>query len=566
MRNVAFVSRRSEVDDRTPILVYVGGDPDVSPLLLLEDTDYEILFQGEADRVFPYLEGIGEDLVLRRVHFPGAEGGTIYRLTFRSYAGRGFFDVEVGGRTLSVPFEVRSRKIGYLDDYPRMLRDIADFSTSLLLDRSSPLYREFGIADAKSDTYYEDYLVLEHIFSEMDLVGSYETVRNNKHCRMAASSETVPAGLAGFVDPSDVGHMLLADNLCRMEGGPICGEFAPMEATVRIEEDDYDTPENRMVKDLILTVRGMIAAMLSRSSERDSPYILERLREMGSAADVMASDPWLRDVGDLTEIPYWSSVLRGRAGYVELFSMHNILGLGSAFRQSDADALLKGHNRRIHQIYEYWCYTRLYRCLRDMSSNRPDFPLRRDGNRWSVTIDTREGILFRIPILDEVVNVRLHYNRTYDRESDEFVSYSVRLRPDFSLVVVKEGQPDHRFIVNFDAKYKAKPKPDDAVETDDSKIDRDSWESDIYKMHAYRDALIHSWGSYVLYPGSVRRLYLRQAVIPDREAGEGFLPSVGSVPLTPGSDDDAELRDVVMRVLMDVSSVSGGEMELEDRL
>ncbi|MBQ8373568.1 MAG: hypothetical protein IJX35_04560, partial [Candidatus Methanomethylophilaceae archaeon] len=63
---------------------------------------------------------------------------------------------------------------------------------------------------------------------------------------------------------------------------------------------------------------------------------------------------------DLGVIPFSSTVLQSRAGYSELFSIYQIVGLGVMFRQDDLEDLLRGQNNRVYQVYEYWCYTRLY--------------------------------------------------------------------------------------------------------------------------------------------------------------------------------------------------------------
>ena len=37
---------------------------------------------------------------------------------FKGYVGKGHFDVIINGSEISIPFEVRSKKIDYLKDYP----------------------------------------------------------------------------------------------------------------------------------------------------------------------------------------------------------------------------------------------------------------------------------------------------------------------------------------------------------------------------------------------------------------------------------------------------------------
>lgn len=562
--NVPNIRDEAEIDESSPIMLYSGTDPDIRTLLLLEETDYELRLTGEVDEAFGYLRSNSSDVALREMHFRGERGDALYRLTFKSYVGKGYFDVRSHGRTIKIPFEVRSKKIGYLSEYPRMLGDISEFSTSLLLHTKSPLYSEFQMSCNDRDTLYEDFLILDYIFSKLDLVGVYEYLRNNLHHELVQIQESVPAGVASSIDPSDLISLIDPGNLIKTENGPICGTYVPAYVIENLYTDDYDVPENRLVKTFLLTVQRMVHRLLIKGSA-ESSYISDRLMFMRSAIDGMMSDSWLNEVGQMTSIPFNSTILQRKSGYSEIFTMFQIVGLGITFRQEDAKELLKGQNNRVYQVYEYWCYTRLYRCLRSMSSNKPEFPLKRIDGRWAVSISRGHQLVFEMRYGETILNVVLLYNRTYDRYHQDFRSYSVPFRPDFTLIITSSVVPERRFIVNFDAKYKAKPKSDSDIVQDDSKIDSDSWEYDIYKMHAYRDAIIHCCGSFVLYPGHRGRIYSKSMNDKDwNNRSSLIIPSVGAIPLIPGSKKDDDLEIWLSKIFNEISSIKTGEEILEN--
>ena len=60
---------------------------------------------------------------------------------------------------------------------------------------------------------------------------------------------------------------------------------------------------------------------------------------------------------------------------------------------------------------------------------------------------------------------------------------------------------------------------------------------DIHKMHTYRDAVLGTRGSYVLYPGSQSSgdLYIRNPSKSYRESN--LMPGVGAFPLKPTTND-----------------------------
>lgn len=562
--NVPCVSEKTSIDGSTPIMIYTGDDRSISPILLLEETEYEVMLHGDVDSAFDYiLENSGE-VALRRMHLHRSPDERMYTLSFHGYVGKGWFDVTSGGREIKIPFEVRSKKIDYLEDYPIMLADISEFSTSLLMGINSPLYGEFGLGEVRNDTLYEDFMLLDHIFGNRDLVGAYNLACSHRHSEMRSVSETVPAGMACDVDPSDLTFMISQDNLIPMDGGPIAGAYSLILVSERNCIDDLDTPENRVVKDLIVTVQRMVHQLISNPLSNGSSYICNRLAEMRSEIDVMASDPWLDEVGDLTMIPFGSTVLQSRAGYSELFSIYQMIGLGVMFRQDDLKDLLKGQNNRVYQVYEYWCYTRLYRSLHEMSDNKPQFPLDKIDGRWTMSIRRGNSVEFSIPIDDRRVGVTLYYNRKFDQRDGRFRSYSIEFRPDFTLMIRTDSDSGNRFIINFDAKYKAKPDDGGDLDSEDPSIDPDCWEFDIYKMHTYRDALLHSFGSYILYPGRKGVLYPKPLRDEDWNRRDSLIiPSVGAVPLIPGSVRDYDLDEVLKSLLYEIAGVCVGESDVD---
>ena len=78
-----------------------------------------------------------------------------------------------------------------------------------------------------------------------------------------------------------------------------------------------------------------------------------------------------------------------------------------------------------------------------------------------------KGVSFLIPVQGTDLSVTLYYNREFSRRGRELASYSVRLRPDYTLVIRVAGQTDCLLVLNFDAKYKTKPlREDDAAVSD----------------------------------------------------------------------------------------------------
>ena len=551
-KGVGIIMEESEVDSDSSVQLYLGPEIDMRRILLLEETDYELELipsEGvEIEDAFSDLFENSDSMAIRRMLL-SSPGSDVYSLNFRSFVGNSDFDITIDGRKITIPFEVRSKKLHYRTDYLRMMQDVADFSTSLLLQMKSPVYRQYDFNYDPSRSRYEEFMILDYVFSSLDLIGSYESVKNNKHCELENYSRPIPASLSGRVDSSDLARMISSDNLVLVDGGPIIGRYAPITVSEEMSRVTYDTPENRLVRDVLLTIQRMVD-LLSDHKGGCSDYVVRRLGEMKGEIDRISEDGWLKEIGDLTRIPVDSAVLERRRGYSDMFAIHRILGMSTMFTHNDYDNLLKGHGSRIHQVYEYWCYTRLFRCLWRMSDNKPDVPLISVEDRWTVSMKRGgKGVEFLIP--EPSLTVTLYYNKEFSRDDKQFESYSLRLRPDYSLVIEVEGD-NGKFIVNFDAKYKVKRNSANKVISDDE-MSTDCWEYDIYKMHTYRDALLHSYGSYVMYPGDSEEKYVKP--LPSR--GE-ILPSVGAVPLVPGSAEDGSLELLLRSIFTDIVSFSQG--------
>ena len=553
--NVDFITDKNEIDQLSPIQVYCGNDPALPSILLLEETEYDLELEKKSNRVveeLKYLFDNDQSLIIKPNRFGNSDEHKIYTFYSKSYVGKGFFDINIDDTVVKIPFEVRSKKIEYLNDYPQMLEDIAEFSSSMLLDPGSPLFRNYTAVSKTKETFYEDFLILDYIFGKCELEAIYEYVRNNRYSELRTDIREIVDGTVSSMDVSSVMDLLSSDNLIPDSTGVIAGQYNPIMIKGTYFTDTCDIPENRVVKDTLLTIQSMVYAVENSGIGLKSAYISDRLSYMKSVIDNFVADQWLSDIGGLTYIPYESTILHRRHGYSELFSIYQMLSVSVAFSQNDVSDLFEGHNKKVHYVYEYWCYVKLYNCLYKMSTNKPPIELTTVNKRKVISIRGGKFVSFSIDRKGQPLKVNLYYNKTFDQNDREFRSYSLKLRPDYTLVV-NDGRM--KYIINFDAKYKAVIKKPNDVEIDDSKINTGCWEYDIYKMHTYRDALIKSLGSYVLYPGNKDQNNLWERYIKpiDQEEWDNregnVLPSVGAISLTPGSKKDNQLNNAIAMIL-----------------
>jgi predicted component of viral defense system (DUF524 family) len=223
---------------------------------------------------------------------------------------------------------------------------------------------------------------------------------------------------------------------------------------------------------------------------------LQTLREF---VRFLRADPLFADVGELEIFPASSQVLLRRDGYRECLQVYRLLHIARApIFDRLQDAI---DNRRIDQIYEFWCFFRLAEELAKILGNwqQPLFS----------ALESDEGGLRHGLSANLGNGYQLVYNRTFKHGEG---SYSVSLRPDFSLMKGKQ------LCLVFDAKFRfddddisqlSKPLEEEMEKSaQEGDIERLAKHADICKMHTYRDALIGCRAAVVVFPGT-QRLFFR---------------------------------------------------------
>ena len=194
------------------------------------------------------------------------------------------------------------------------------------------------------------------------------------------------------------------------------------------------------------------------------------------------------------------------------------------------------------------------------------------------------------------MNLKFCYNRTFPgfrkyEENKRFGSYSKSFRPDYTLSIwpnelteVKAEESESIVHIHFDAKYKVdysffnEEKPPNEISSNTEKPNKHNEEDfqikeemkiseiiqaiknderrgvykniDLYKMHAYKDAIRRSGGAYILYPGTLN----------DDEPFRGFheiIPGVGAFSIRPNNEGEASenIKQFIDKVIDNLEDV-----------
>ena len=545
-----------KVDNVTPIQYCPDIGANFSNLMFLEETEYQILFESDDvdasynilysltkinDNHFkPFRFILGDD---KRYKIAGT-------LNFRSYVGKSFLDVKKNSiNSIKIPIEVRSKKIDYFNQYSSMISDLSQHSLSLIFDTKSPLYQEFELDLRQKETFYEDFMFLEYLFRADNLPSIFEYLSNNLHSQLKNHIINVPVSFASNVNQNTLKNIVTKPNNLFKSDADFeivhkLNGYIPYELDQIKHEDVIDIPENRFFKYFLELIRDLIENLIVNSKEG---YINDKLLYFRDEIEYYLSSKFFNHISTMDHVPFNSQILQKKEGYREIF--HYFLMLEFSFKLSwnELNSQFRGFEKKLSELYEYWCYFKLLKVLNDLSINKINFEdvFEINKDNWSVGI--KRGVKsvkhFKLMLYDNEIKIDLFYNLRFS-DNSQYKSYSLAFRPDYTLLVSISG---HTHYIHFDAKYRSEleignfySKIDKTSNDLDEEINkRDDLEEkdyifkdgDIYKMHTYKDSILKTEGSYVLYPGSITKRFSESDLI---------VPSVGAFSLTPGNEDVEE--------------------------
>ncbi|MBP2046732.1 DUF2357 domain-containing protein [Methanobacterium aggregans] len=563
LENVPLVEKP---DDETPIQYHSNNElNDLSKLMLLEETKYQVLFETQIPfedepKVLKTIQQ-GKAKIFEELRFKISSDES-YKcagiLNFHSYVGKSFFDVEMGGvESVPCPFEVRSKKIGYLDHYPAMIGDLSEVASGMIYEMDSPLAQYLEFHRKPKETLYEDFMFLEYLFRLENLPTAYEYIKRNMYSLLESYVEVVPASFASNLGPSEMldvisrpEHLFKSDDTPKDWPSSLKG-YVPDTITQRYHHETIDTSENRFLKYFLELLDKLIEDLIKQLLElKDEGYVLDELYKYQRIVQDYLSEKWVRNVGKLNYLPLNSQVIQKREGYRDIFKYFIQFEFSFRLQWDEVEDRIKGYERKLSELYEYWCYFKLIKVLNKLSNQKLVYTdiYKISKDKWSIKVKRGRDSLqkFNIKFNDREITLNLMYNRLFSQNT-KYKSYSLPFRPDYTIFIEFEGET---YFVHFDAKYKSEGRvldfyekigsnlPSDEIYDAEEELvnERDAEEQisrkykygDVYKMHTYKDAILFTEGAYVLYPGDEERIF--------HEISSKPIPSVGAFPLTPGKD------------------------------
>lgn len=446
-------------------------------------------------------------------------------VNFGNNVGFSDFTVVADGKTvLSVTIEIYPTKIAYKEDYQDMMADINNMVSESVLDFMKKTYQVFVPDHKRNEVPAVFFTILQTVYEKyIQAVNRIVTV---PHHKLVTMHEVVPYYKAKRTDSHSEKWL---------QKHPEClkrtGEHVMADRVLAVKKKiTYDTLENRLVKYMLQSTIRRINDFSNRylkSTAKPERSILSGAKKMEAELQRILANSFLSEVSEYSATQSMSLVFGMAPGYRELYKYYLMLQNGI----SVGGDIFQMSVRETAQLYEYWCFIKLYSILKERYELRsPDII---KVERKGVTVDLVKGRPSRITFLNTQTGEQFYlaYNPS------ESVTQTVNQRPDNVLELEKKGSKTaYKYV--FDAKYRIENKPDGIFYPDTKpgpKVD------DINTMHRYRDSIVYEnpdsrftfektmFGAYILFPYGNEEEYRNHRFYKSIETvnigGLPFLPS-----------------------------------------
>lgn len=520
------------------------------------DSERDSVFLREAETYRFMIECDGEISRLEPIELFDFDDASLRTGRLNAGESVGLIDVVVSlrdGSVLRGRLDVRAAKFADEEAFSTMLSDLAARSVDVLHQGFAPsagTYRP--TSEMPAALLYQRFAILSALLTSSDLEWAIQHVIARPHRSWEVQQELRRPG-----QPVR-GTSRLGSQLSR-PGPRIRSPHAgipslPRDIYVQRTAETLDTIPNQFVRFVLEGWRALAAevelgaAKLKGAPQRRGVAEAAHLRRR---LDELLASPLFREVSPLSVFPGDNQVLRRREGYRQILGAAVLVESSVGLALSDIEDPFLVSRRSIATLYEYWTFVRLADAVasvwQEPDPGRQLFQLNPTGMSLVLRANGNQRLRFQTQVHGRTVRAELSFNRTFSSES-----WTQAMRPDASLVILPEsGEP---LWLHFDAKYKVDWK--NPLETgdpgDEEEAERlgQSKRTDLLKMHAYRDAIRASAGSYILFPGSKEAGFTIDSM--------ELLPGLGAFPLRPQhASHDVERLKVFLQQILDHVASSG---------
>jgi len=474
--------------------------------------------------------------------------------------------IDTNDNEIDIALEVRSVKTEYRSEYRKMLEDITDECTDLLMMHSSPVTQRYDI-DYTEDTrsLYQKFAFVKSAVDSDHFRNAVQRVISMPVTAWANQSQEYDIRRSRKIGASQLRQIASRNNRISVPSAHVLYNKmktipASISSTVKI--DTVDTPENRFIKHALTEFRRFCGSICRQIESKipqveKRPHIYHEALALEEKFGSYLHHSLFSDISNPTSLPLNSPILQRKEGYRDVLRVWLMFDLAAKLTWKALDDTYNAGKRDVATLYEYWLFFKLLRLLEKMfNMNAKDIgkliQSTRDGLGLQLLAGKHTAIEGTYSYNGRDLSIKFSFNRTFVTTAyPKAGSWTRQMRPDYTLSIwpsaFSECDAEKQELIvhiHFDAKYKVENlkylSNDDNVNMDDDLLyqelnDEKTEEkegtykrADLLKMHAYKDAIRRTVGAYVLYPGTNKA-----------HPYKGFheiIPGLGAFPIAPSND------------------------------
>lgn len=443
------------------------------------------------------------------------------------------------------PIKVTSKKIS-IEKYEEMLMELTNSMAQLPFDFNKPTYEDITIDTSNTaNITYHAFLVLRCIIlnPEVNFEGVFESIFKNPsrknelkdiECNVWEAHDLNPKIIISMIsNPKNIevirdAPSLRNSSIARKLKGADDTLFFPMKVNQSKVINSVDTPENRFIKHFLKCCHGMLynfKELFACTKCFCKSEINNDIKGMIEVVEELLSNHFFNEIGEMTSLPFNSTVLQKRSGYKEVRCFYDLLQSSVRIPIFEEKLKLIIENKDVAELYEMWTYFEVIKIVESLTGIAPEKVELIEENDFKAYMQKGIATTFKT----DSKEIKIWYNKTYGCKSG---SYSLPLRPD--VVVDIEGE-----LYILDAKFKLVSLNLDEVEEEKGFTFKNG---DIYKMHTYKDAIEGVRFAGILYPNP------NSCTADLFWENESEMLGVGAISLVPGVKPTG-LMDVLDKIL-----------------
>ena len=482
--------------------------------------------------------------------------------------------------------EVRSEKTDYDSEYQIMLEDIASYCVDLLFQVDSPINQSFesDLQQLDERAVYQRFVFVKALIDSKEFDESIQKIISNPSTKWEQELQEKDIRNIKRFSSRNIRELTSKPNRVKLDKSIGNLNSIPLKITSSRKIESIDTPENRFVKHAIsvfLTFSEECERLLinySNKGNKDKSKLVisseaKDARRVIEKLDNVLNQRFFQDISRPDTLKINSPVLQRRSGYREILNSWLKFDLAAKLVWEGGDDVFSGGKKNVAALYEYWLFFVLLDIVKTKFNIESDIHKSLAINNLITAdkcglglnlISGKETALKGIyKGLGRNYNVCFSFNKTFSVSADynekKQGSWTIPFRPDYTLSIWPfdltniEAEKNESIVhIHFDSKYKVKLKGFEEVDehfnsdlknnnnkienvekklTDDKESERqDTYNNvDIYKMHAYKDAIRRTGGAYILYPGNSKSS-------PPFKGFHELLPGLGAFAILPRKD------------------------------